>query len=129
MLKEHEIQIRVRYPETDRMGILHHSHYFTYFEMGRIELLRAAGGNHRQLEEEGTFAVVVQANCRYYRPARYDDLLTLRTTVTKVTMAKIEHEYRLMRDGELLALGHITLAMLDRDGNVRPVPEEMLSDD
>ncbi len=129
MLKQHEIQIRVRYPETDRMGILHHSHYFTYFEMGRIELLRAAGGNHRVLEEEGIFAVVVRAECRYHRPARYDDLLTLRTAVTKVTMAKIEHEYRLQRGDELLAVGHITLAMLDRDGNVRPVPESMQIDD
>jgi acyl-CoA thioester hydrolase len=126
MLKEHEIQIRVRYPETDRMGFLHHSHYFTYFEMGRIELLRAEGGNHRRMEDQGKFAVVVRAECRYHRPARYDDLLTLRTSVAKITPAKIEHEYRLFRDSELLAVGHITLAIMDRDGNVIPVPDELL---
>jgi acyl-CoA thioester hydrolase len=129
MLKQHEITIRVRYPETDRMGFLHHSCYFTYFEMGRIELLRADGGNHRKMEEAGQFVVVVRAECRYHRPARYDDLLTLRTTVARVTPAKIEHEYRLFRDGELLAVGQVTLAIVDAQGNVQPVPDSMLTND
>ena len=69
------------------------------------------------------FCVVVKADCRYHKPARYDDLLTLQTTVTKVTQAKIEHEYRLKRDGELLAVGHVTLAIVDREGTVCRVPE------
>lgn len=125
MLKQHEIEIRVRYQETDPMGLLHHANYFTYFEIGRTELLRAAGGNYRKMEEEGLFVVVVRAECRFRRPARYDDLLKLRTTVTRVTTAKIEHQYELLRDEELLAMGRVTLAIIDREGNVRRVPDWM----
>ena len=127
MLTEHEIQIRVRYPETDPMGMLHHGNYLMYFEIGRTELLRASGGNYRRMEESGLFCVVVRAECRYHRPARYDDLLTLQTTITRVTQAKIEHEYRLLRDDELLAVGKVTLAMVDREGNVCRVPEWLTS--
>ena len=129
MLKQHEIELRVRYKETDPMGFLHHSNYFTYFEIGRTELLRAAGGNYRKMEEDGLFVVVVKAECRYRRPAHYDDLLRLRTTITRVTQAKIEHEYELFRDDELLALGHITLAVVDRNGRVQPVPEWMTAEE
>ncbi len=123
MLREHEIEIRVRYQETDPMGLLHHSAYFTYFEIGRTELLRAAGGNYRKMEEEGLLVVVVKADCRFRRPARYDDLLKIRTTITRVTAARIEHEYHILRDGETLAVGHVTLAMVDRQGNHSQLPE------
>ncbi len=125
MLHQHEIELRVRYQETDPMGFLHHAYYFTYFEIGRTELLRAAGGNYRQMEESGLLVVVVKAECRFHRPARYDDLLRLRTTVTRVTQAKIEHRYELFRDGECLATGQTTLAVVDRSGKVLPVPEWM----
>ncbi len=124
-LAEHEIEVRVRYSETDPMGLLHHARYFVYFEMGRTELLRAAGGNYRQMEEAGLLIVVVRADCRYHRPARYDDVLRIRTTVTRVTMAKIEHEYHVFRGSELLAVGHTLLAVVDRSGKIQPVPEWM----
>jgi len=129
MLSRHEIEIRVRYQETDAMGLLHHATYFTYFEIGRIELARALGASYRRMEEEGLFVVVVKAECRYLKPARYDDLLRLQTTVTRVTLAKIEHEYRLLRDRDLLAVGHVTLACVDREGQVRRVPDWMLPED
>jgi acyl-CoA thioester hydrolase len=129
MLKQHEIEIRVRYQETDPMGFLHHAHYFTYFEIGRTELLRASGGSYRRMEEEGLLVVVVKAECRFHRPARYDDLLKLRTTVARITPAKIEHEYRLFRGPELLATGRVTLAIIDRQGKVCPVPEWMLPEE
>jgi len=122
---ENEIQVRVRYNETDPMGFLHHAHYFVYFEMGRTELLRAAGGNYRKMEEAGLLVVVVKADCRYRRPARYDDLLRVRTTVTRVSAAKIEHEYHVFRGEELLAIGHTVLAVMDRSGKVQPVPDWM----
>lgn len=125
MLTEHEIEVRVRYAETDPMGFLHHANYFVFFEMGRTELLRASGGNYRKMEEQGLFVVVVKIDCRYHRPARYDDMLRIRTIVTRVTPAKIEHEYRVFRGEELLAVGHVLLAIVDRQGNVQPVPEEM----
>ena len=123
MLREHEIELRVRYQETDPMGFLHHACYFTYFEIGRTELLRASGGNYRQMEAEGMLVVVVRAECRFHRPARYDDILRLRTTIVRVTPAKIEHEYRLFRQDELLAVGNVTLAVIDREGKVQRVPE------
>jgi acyl-CoA thioester hydrolase len=69
--------------------------------------------------------VVVKAECRFRRPARYDDLLRLRTTVSRISAAKIEHQYELFRDDECLAIGHVTLAILDRQGRVQPVPEWM----
>ena len=124
-MREHEIELRVRYQESDPMGFLYYANYFTYFEIGRTELLRAAGGNYRQMEEEGLLVVVVKAECRFRRPARYDDLLRLRTIVTRVTQAKIEHRYELYRDDECLAVGHVTLAVVNRDGKVQPVPEWM----
>lgn len=121
-LAEYDLAIRVRYQETDAMGILHHANYFTYFEMGRTEMLRSQGHSYRSVEEGGVFMVVVKIGCRYLRPAKYDDLLTLRTRLMRVTAAKIEHEYQLLRDGELLCEGHSTLACVDRAGNVCRVP-------
>jgi acyl-CoA thioester hydrolase len=123
MLREHAIEVRVRYQECDPMGYLHHANYFVLFEMGRTELLRASGGNYRKMEEEGLFVVVVKADCRYHRPARYDDVLRIVTTVTRVTTATIEHEYKVTRDRELLATGHVVLAAVDRQGKVRTVPD------
>ncbi len=105
MLREHEITLRVRYRDADPMGLLHHANYFTYFEIGRTELLCASGGCYRRMEEDGIFAVVVKAECTFHRPARYDDVLTLRTIVRRVTPAKIEHEYHLARRS---AVGHGT---------------------
>ncbi len=125
MLRQHEIQIRVRYRETDPMGVVHHANYFTYFELGRTEMLRDAGVSYRRMEEEGLLIVVAKAQCRYLRPARYDDLLTVRTTIKRITAAKIEHEYELLRDSEQLALGQITLAVIDRQGKICRVPEWM----
>jgi len=123
MLPEHEIEIRVRYSETDSMGFLHHGNYFAYFEMGRTELLRAQGGNYRRMEDEGLFMVVVSIECKYRRPARYDDVLTLKTRIARVTPAKLEHEYRIYRDGELLTEARSTLACVDGSGDVQRIPD------
>jgi acyl-CoA thioester hydrolase len=122
MITEHEIEIRVRYPETDSGGYVHHSNYLTYFELGRTELLRANGYTYRQMEERNLFVVVARLECRYHRPARYDDLLRLRTTVTRVTAARIEHEYRLFRGGELLTEAQVTLCCVDRQGLPQRLP-------
>ncbi len=123
MIREHEIQFRVRYCETDAMGFVHHSNYFNYFEMGRTELFRAQGGDYRQMEERGYFFVVVKLSCQYRKPARYDDLLTLKTTLVRVSAAKLEHRYELFRDGELLAVGESVLACVDREGRVQRIPD------
>ena len=123
ILKSHEIQLRVRYDEADPMGLLYHPRYFTYFEIARTEMLRASGGNYRQMEADGLFAVVVKAECKYHKPVRYDDLLTIRATLRSITAAKIEHEYAVLRGSDRLATGHVTLALVDRSGQIQKVPD------
>jgi acyl-CoA thioester hydrolase len=118
-----EITIRVRYAETDRMGLLHHANYLVFFEQGRTELLRSQGLAYKDLEDQGTLLVLTRIQVRYKNPARYDDLLTLRTTVVRTTMVKIEHRYELLRDGLLLAEGESTLGCIDRQGQVQALPE------
>jgi acyl-CoA thioester hydrolase len=122
MLDTHEINIRVRYAETDRMGLLHHANYIVYFEMGRTELLRQLGFSYRDIEDAGHLLVIVDVGCKFKRPAYYDDLLTLRTTVARVTHVKIVHQYQVFRDGVLLAEGHSTLACVDREGRPQALP-------
>ncbi|MBS0208480.1 MAG: acyl-CoA thioesterase [Planctomycetes bacterium] len=128
MIREHDVEIRVRYKETDAMGFLHHSNYFVYFEIGRTEMLRATGMNYRDMEAAGHLMVVVKLECRYRKPARYDDVLLLRTILKRVSMAKIEHEYQLLRDGELLCEASSTLACVDRNGQIQRIPEVFLPD-
>jgi acyl-CoA thioester hydrolase len=124
-VNSHEIAIRVRYAETDRMGLLHHANYFVYFEMGRTELLRARGFSYRDIEDAGHLLVIIDIGCRFRKPAYYDDLLVLRTSVERVTHVKIQHKYELFRDGQLLAEGHSTLACIDRDGKPQRLPETL----
>src|SRR5947209_17230169 len=104
------------------MGLLHHAHYLVYFEQGRTELLRAQGLAYRDLEDQGYLLVLTKVQVRYRRPARYDDLLTLRTTLVRTTLVKIEHKYELLRDGVLLAEGETTLGCIDRSGTVQALP-------
>ena len=118
-----EITIRVRYAETDRMGLLHHANYLVYFEQGRTELLRSKGLAYKDLEDQGYLLVLTRLQVRYRTPAWYDDLLTLRTSVVRTTLVKIEHRYELVRDGLLLAEGETTLGCVGRDGKVQPLPE------
>ena len=117
-----EITVRVRYAETDRMGLLHHANYLVYFEQGRTELLRALGYSYKDLEDQGYLLVLTKVEVKYKSPARYDDLLTLRTTVLRTTAVRIDHHYELLRDGLLLAEGTSTLACVDRDGRVQALP-------
>jgi acyl-CoA thioester hydrolase len=124
-----EIQIRVRYAETDQMGFVHHAHYLVYFELGRVELLRSRGLNYKEIEAQGYFLVIAKAQLRYHRPARYDDLLVLRTHVVRATGARIDHRYELTRDGELIAEGETTLACVDRAGQLQRIPEMLRSPD
>lgn len=119
MLAEHEIEIRVRYSETDAMGFLHHSNYLCYFEMGRTELLRASGGNYREMEARGRYLVVTKIAVQYRASARYDDVLRLKTRLARASFAKLEHSYELRREDQLLTTGETTLACVDRDGKVQ----------
>ena len=118
-----DIDIRVRYAEVDQMGALHHSRYWVYFEMGRTELLRAQGIAYADLEREG----VPKCSATFKYPARYDDVVTLHTEITRTGAARIDHAYELKRtsDGLLLAIAETTLACVNRDGQVIAIPESM----
>lgn len=127
MLTEHVTTLRVRYDETDPMGFVHHANYLKYFEIGRTELLRASGGSYRAMEAAGQLVVVVRVDCRYRAPARYDDLIKVTTEVSKVTAAKIIHHYVIRRGDAVLVEADITLAVIDRQGQLQRVPEELLA--
>jgi acyl-CoA thioester hydrolase len=124
-MTDHQITIRVRYPEVDAMGYLHHSRYLQYFEMGRIELLRASGHSYADLEQQGAFFVVFKAEIRYRAPARFDDELVLSTRITRQTTVRIDHAYELRRGQTLVAEGVTTIACVDRAGEVRQIPENL----
>jgi acyl-CoA thioester hydrolase len=123
MSLEQTITIRVRYPEVDAMGYLHHSRFFQYFEMGRIELVRQLGHGYGDLERDGIFFVVVKLECRYKAPARYDEELSLTTRVARQTHVRIDHVYQLKRGDTLLAEATSTIACVGRDGALRQIPE------
>ena len=126
ILAEHTIELRVRYPEVDAMGYLHHSRYLQYLEMGRVELLRAGGTSYADLERAGVFFVVTKAELRYRQPARYDELVTLRTMCVKQTHVRYDHRYELRRDATLLAEATTTIACVNRDGQVIPIPDDIV---
>ena len=121
------IRIRPRYSECDPMGVVHHTVYPIWFEMGRTELLRMTGVSYRELEEQDILLAVVRLDVRYRSPARYDEELELETELKSVGRVKGGHEYRLKRDGDLLVTGTTTLACLNRDGTPRLIPELMLA--
>ena len=107
------------------MGYLHHSRFLQYFEMGRIELLRASGCAYGDLERAGIFFVVVKAECRYKAPAKYDDELQLTTRITRRTAVRIDHAYELRRGETLLAEGSTTIACVGKDGQLQAIPEPL----
>lgn len=127
MMDNIDIPLRVRYAEVDAMGVLHHSRYWVYFEMGRTELLRAQGFRYRDLEEAGVFFVVAKCSANFKQPARYDDELILSTRITRMGAARIDHAYELKRqtDGLLLATAETTLACVGPDGQIIAIPDSM----
>ena len=119
--------VRVRYAETDKMGIVYYANYFIYFEIGRVEYLRQRGLDYRRMElEDDSFTVVAEAKCRYRRPARYDDPLRIRTRVTSAKRRTITFGYEILHDetGELLATGETIHVVCDSNGRPKPLPEK-----
>ena len=124
----HEIQLRVRYAETDQMGIVYYGNYAQYFEVGRVEWLRNFGISYKSMEEEGLMLPVVSLSVKYKKPARYDDLIKVKTQLVKLPSASIEFEYEITNEsGEILTLGNTVLVFMDVNKN-RPTkcPEYLL---
>jgi len=124
-----EVRVRVRYAETDQMGVVHHSNYFIWFEVGRVEFLRDLGFSYREMEQEdGCHIAVVDARCRYKAPARYDDELVVRTHLKNVREAVVHFGYELLRsaDGLLLAEGETMHVVINREMKKTAIPEKYM---
>ena len=121
-------QLRVIYGDTDRMGMVYYANYLRYFEAGRNEFIRAKGLRYRDIEERYRVMLpVVETGVRYQVPARYDDLVSVETSLAEIRRASARFDYRLVRDdGELLATGHTIHACVDLDGRVQRMPQELL---
>ncbi len=122
----HDVQVRVRYAETDQMGVVYHSNYLVYFEIGRTETMRRIGISYADLEARGYVLAVIESHMRHVGSARYDDELTVRTWLREVTKTRLRFEYNVLRGETLLTTGHTVLAFLSRTDNMRPVrcPED-----
>ena len=124
-----EVRLRVRYAETDQMGVVYHANHFIWFEVGRVELLRQFGFSYRDMEQnDGCFIAVVDARCRYKAPVRYDDEVIVRTQLKNVRESLVHFGYELVRvsDGILLAEGETTHLVTDAEMKVRAIPEKYM---
>ncbi|MDP7005581.1 MAG: thioesterase family protein [Phycisphaerales bacterium] len=124
-ITEITIQLKVRYNECDSMGVVHNSVYPIWFEIGRTELLRQNGSSYKELEDIELFLVVSELHIKYKRSAKYDDNLSLRIKVGSVTNVRVKHLYEVIRENVVITSGSTVIACVDRDGTVRPIPEEM----
>ena len=121
----HEASLRVRYAETDKMGVVYHANYLVWFEIGRTEYCRARGFSYRDMEEsENAFLVVAESYCRYKAPAYYDDVLLVRTHVTELRRRSLRFGYEIIResDGVVIAEGETGHVVTDQNGRVRSMP-------
>lgn len=126
-IQNHTITIVPRYAETDQGGVVHHSVYPVWFEMGRTELLRANGLAYKDLEKTGAFFVVAELAMKYRQPAKYDEELELQTSCSSISASRVEHTYKLTRrgDGALLAEGSSVLVCVNKEGKIRRMPDFM----
>ena len=113
-LYSHEIQLRVRYAETDQMGMVYYGNYAQYFEVGRVEWLRKLGVSYKSMEAAGVLLPVISLNVNYKKSARYDDLIKVKTQLVKTPSASIEFNYEIRNEaGEILTLGNTVLVFID----------------
>lgn len=113
---QHETQLRVRYSETDQMGVVYYGHYPAYFEVGRAEFIRHMGITYKSIEESGVLMPVASLEVKYISPARYDDLLTIKTSLPELPDRRIIFESSIFNDsGQILAKGIVTLAFIDSE--------------
>lgn len=107
--------LRVRYQETDQMGVVYHGNYLNWFEVGRTELLRQLGQDYRTAEEKGLMLPVMEVSIRYQKPAKYDDIIDIRTTITEYSGVKLTFSYQIYRNEALLVTGHSAHCWTDHD--------------
>lgn len=119
--------VRVRYAETDKMGVVYHSNYLIWFEIGRTDWLRDTGWTYREMEADGIQLPVIEAHCEYRQGARYDDDVEIRTRAKKLSPVRVQFDYEARRraDGAMLATGHTVHATIDRQGRPVRMPDRV----
>jgi acyl-CoA thioester hydrolase len=125
--EQFSIDIRVPYADTDQMGVVYYANYLVYFERGRTEWLRHKGISYKELEAQGIFFPVVEAVCNYKAPARYDDLITVRTALAPLGVASALFQCEVLRDGVLLASGHTKHLFVDTSFKPTRIPAALRS--
>lgn len=126
--RPHRTEAAVRYHETDQMGVVHHSQYVNYFELGRTEMMRAHGLDYAAMERSGALLAVIEVGLRHLEPARFGDRLVIETRITRVERVRVRFDYAVLRAGEpeaTLCRGHTLLACVDRALRPRRLPEEV----
>ena len=128
-MKEHKIQIRVRYSETDQMSVVYHGKYMPYFEMGRVEWLRNKGISYKDMEQNGIALPIVSLHLNYKKPAKYDDLLTIHTKLKSYSGVKIEFDCEIRNENEeLLTTAHFILVFVDVNSGKPISPPQYILD-
>lgn len=124
-MRVHETEIRVRYQETDNMGVVYYGNYFVWFEIARTEYLRSLGASYRTLEDKGAYLMVASASCTYKSPARYDDVVRIQSWVSEVKRTSMKFEYKLYVDGRLIATGESVQVFTNKSGKPIRIPHEL----
>lgn len=125
--KTHTAELKVRYAETDNMGIVYYANYLVWFEVGRTEYLLAQGMDYRDVEKDGLFMAVVESHATYKAPARYGDVVVVETTPTQVKNSSLRFDYRVVRssDKKLLCEGYTTHVLIDKEMKPKKIPEKI----
>jgi len=122
----HITKLRVRLSETDTLGVVYYGNYFTYFDVARLELLRAVGITDEYLKSLSVMFVAAEAHCKYFSSARFDDLLEVRTWISKLGKSSIKYEHAIFReDGVKLVEGYVVDVMVNKDRKPHPIPDEI----
>ena len=129
MSREYEFDLPVRYYETDGQGVVHHANYFKYLELARCEQLKASGYDYADLEKDGYLLVVSKISAKFHRSSTFGDTLRIWLRTERARGARVDHTYRITRDGELIAEAESTIACIDRSGRVQRLPEFLEIDD
>jgi len=119
-------RLRVRYAETDRMGVVYYANYFVWFEVARTDWLRETGWSYREMEADGISLPVIEAHCDYRQPSRYDDQIDIRTRATLLSPIRIRFDYEVLRDATVLSTGHTVHAAIDAGGRPCRLPLRVL---
>ncbi len=124
-MRLNETEVRVRYEETDNMGIVYYANYLVWFEVARTEYLRSLGVSYREIEEKGGYLMVASASCKYMAPARYDDIVRIQSWIPDVKSSSLRFEYKLFIKDKLIATGESVHVFTDKSAKPKRLPPEL----